>query len=158
LGCGREKMTIGNISEALTFLQHGLALDMPETSYQIALQLGIVQLHMARENAAHVFQHAALLAQNMIDKEPRLFQAHYVLALAYIGSAVSSPTWLDANNRPSMLTPGLSQLSIAKKIFAGDGFIRQVLLDLKQIERCGIEGLQDVHQAIGSDLSQLSES
>jgi tetratricopeptide (TPR) repeat protein len=144
----RGLLTIGKLSEAQQRCAEALVLDVPETSYQAALVLGIVLLHQHDPTAEEIFADAAARCQALLDKTAGLYQARYALAAALVGSAVCDPHWAQENERAGLLAPALEEYRRALENCAAPGVVRDALRDLEMIRAAGVDGLEPVFELL----------
>jgi tetratricopeptide (TPR) repeat protein len=88
LELGKALLATGELSEGQRCCAEARNLDVPETSYQAALALGIVLLHQRDTAAGETFADAAARCQAMLDKTAGLYEPRYALTAALVGQAV----------------------------------------------------------------------
>lgn len=148
LRLGRALLAIMELPDARRLLAEALALDVPDTSYQAALAMGIVLLHQRHPDSAQTFGDAATRCRSMLDKTAGLYEPSYFLAAALLGRAVCNPNWADRGERGRLLAPALDEYRRALEICAAPGVVEDALRDMKLIKAAGIEGLEPVFELL----------
>jgi tetratricopeptide (TPR) repeat protein len=95
LGLGRVLLATGELPEARQHCEETLSLDMPETSYQAALVLGLALLHQCDPAAGETFADAIARCRVLLGKTAGLYEPRYALAAALVGQAVCDPCWAE---------------------------------------------------------------
>jgi tetratricopeptide (TPR) repeat protein len=150
LGLGKALLATGKLAEGRRYCTKSLALDVPETSYQAALALGIVLLHQRDAAAGETFADAAARCQAMLDKTASLYEARYALAAALVGDAVCDPRWAEEDERAGLLAPALEEYRRALENCAAPGVVQDALRDLGMIRAAGVEGLEPAFELLES--------
>jgi tetratricopeptide (TPR) repeat protein len=150
LELGKALLASGKLSEANQRCREARDLDMPQTSYQAALALGIVLLHQRDAAARETFTDAAARCQAMLDKTVDLYEPRYALAAALVGQAVCDARWAEENERAGLLAPALEEYRRALENCAAPGVVRDVLHDLEMIRAAGVEGLEPAFELLKS--------
>ncbi|RLC91462.1 MAG: hypothetical protein DRI77_13780, partial [Chloroflexi bacterium] len=150
LGLGKALLATGELFKARQRCAKALALDVPETSYQAALVLGIVLLYQSDEAARDAFTDAAARCRALLDKTAGLYAPRYALAAALVGQAVCDPRWADESKRDGLLAPALAEYRRALENCAAQGVVQDALRDLELIRAAGIEGLEPVFELLES--------
>ena len=150
LGLGKALLAIGKLTEAKQHCADAMALDVPETSYQAALALGIALLHQRDPSAEETFADAIARCQAILDKTAEFYQARYALAAALVGSAVCDPRWVEEGQRTGLLAPALEEYRRALENCAAPGVVQDALRDLEMIRAAGIEGLEPAFELLES--------
>ena len=143
-------LAIGTFSKAAQCCRMALALDVPDTSYQAALALGIVLLHQRDPAAGDAFADAAARCQAMLDKTAGLWEPRYALAAALVGSAVCDPRWAQEGERAGLLAPSLAEYRRALENCAAPGVVRDALRDIEMIRTAGVAGLEPAFELLES--------
>jgi tetratricopeptide (TPR) repeat protein len=149
LELGKALLASGKLSEANQRCREARDLDMPQTSYQAALALGIVLLHQRDPAAGETFADAAARCRAMLEKTAGLYEPRYALAAVLVGSAVCNPRWAQENERAGLLAPALEEYRRALENCAAPGVVRDALHDLEMIRAAGVEGLEPVFELLG---------
>ena len=157
LGLGKALLATGELSEARQQCAEALALDIPDTSYQAALALGIVLLHQRDTAAAETLADAVARCRGMLDKTAGLYEARYALAAALVGNAVCDPRWTEEGQRAGLLAPALAEYRCALENCAAPGVVRDALHDLELIRSAGVEGLEPAFELLEGDLGEKKE-
>jgi tetratricopeptide (TPR) repeat protein len=142
LGLGKAMLATGELSEAHRYCTEALALDVPETSYQAALALGIVLLCQRDPVAGETFADAVARCRAMLDKTADLYEPRYALAAALVGSAVCNPRWAQEGEWAGLLAPALEEYQRALENCAAPGVVQDAFRDLEMIRAAGVEGLE----------------
>jgi len=150
LGMGKALLTIEKLSEGRQHCAEALALEVPETSYQAALALGIVLLQQRDPAAGKTFADAAARCRALLDKTADLYEARYALAAALIGRAVCDPRWAEEGERAGLLAPALEEYRRALENCAAPGVVQDALRDLEMIRAAGVEGLEPIFELLES--------
>jgi hypothetical protein len=143
-------MASGRLSEANQRCWEARDLDMPQTSYQAAMALGIALLHQHDEAARETFVDAVARCQAMLDKMAALHTARYALAASLVGSAVCDPSWAEEGERAGLLAPALEEYRRALENCAAPGVVHDALHDLEIIRTAGVEGLEPAFELLES--------
>jgi tetratricopeptide (TPR) repeat protein len=152
LGLGKALLAIRELSKARKCCREACDLDVLETSYQAALALGTVLLHQRDEAAGETFADAAAHCRAMLDKTAGLYEAHYTLAAALVGSALCDPRWAEEGERAGLLAPALAEYRQALENCAAPGVVRDALRDLEMIRAAGIKGLEPAFELLQSEM------
>jgi tetratricopeptide (TPR) repeat protein len=150
LGLGRVLLATGELSGASQHCAEVLALDVPGSSCQAALVLGIALLHQHDLSAGGTFADAAACYQAMLDKTAGLYTPRYALAAALVGQAVCDPRWTKESERADLLAPALVECRRALEITSAPGIVQDALRDLELIRAAGIEGLEPAFELLES--------
>jgi tetratricopeptide (TPR) repeat protein len=128
---------LGDLSEAGRCYEEALALDVAETNYACAVQIGILCLEDTKpaEARKHLAQGMGL-CQNLLRQTPRLYNAIYFLALAQL-----------ADGQPEEAIPTYKRAIAA---CAANGIVQVALQDLRLLERAmpSTVGLDDVRRIL----------
>ncbi len=149
LGLGRALLATGELSKGCQRCREARDLDVPETSYQAALALGLVFLRQHDPATGGAFADAAARCRAMLDKTAGLYEARYALAAALVGSAVCDPRWAEEGERAELFAPALVEYQRALENCAAPGVVRDALRDLELIRAAGVEGLEPVFEFLG---------
>ena len=144
LGLGQTLLATGDLAEARRRCAEALALDMPETSYQAALTLGIILLCQGDPAAGDAFADAALCCQTRLDRAVGLYAPRYALAAALVGSAVCNPRWVEEDKRAKLLASVMEEYRQALEICAAPGAVHDAVHNLEMIHAAGVDGLEPV--------------
>lgn len=150
LRLGQTLLATGGLSQARRHCRQARDLDVPETSYQAALALGIVFLYQRDATAGETFADAAARCRAMLEKTAGLYEPRYALAAALVGSAVCDPRWAEEDERAVLLAPALAEYRRALDNCAAPGVVRDALHDLEMIRAAGVEGLEPVFELVES--------
>jgi len=150
LGLCKVLLANGRLSEAQRYGTEALTLDVPETSYQAALALGIAFLHRGDSAAGETFTDAIGRCRAMLDKTAGLYEARYALGAALVGQAVCDPRWAEEGERAGLLAPALAEYRRALENCAAPGVVQNAIRDLELIRAAGIEGLEPVFELLES--------
>jgi len=148
VGLGKVLLATRKLSTAQQHCQEALFLDIPETNYQAALTLGVVLLHQHDPAAGETFADAATRCRAMLSKTAGLYEPHYALATALVGSAICDLRWTEEDKRAELLTPALAEYQRALEICAAPGVVQDAIRDLELIQAAGIEGLEPVFELL----------
>jgi hypothetical protein len=148
LKLGKALLDVGEVFEALRCSAESLALDVPRTSYQAALVLGIALLHQHDPTATNAFSDAAARCRAMLDKTADLYEPCYALAAALVGQAVCDLSWARESERAELLVPALAEYRRALENCDAPGVVQGALRDLEMIRAAGIEGLEPVFELL----------
>jgi tetratricopeptide (TPR) repeat protein len=148
MGLGKALLAAGEVSATRQRCTEALALDVPLTSYQAALVLGIVLLHQHDAATGDAFTDADARCRAMLDKTPNLYEPRYALAAALVGQAVCDPRWADESERAKLLIPALKEYRRALEITSAPGIVHDALRDLEMIRAAGIEGLEPAFELL----------
>ncbi len=154
LGLGKALLIKTELSEAQQCCERSLALDMLTTGYAAATTLGIVLLNQSNPTAGKAFTEAINRCRTILGKTTNLYELRYTLATALVGQATCSPHWLEANKRPELLTPALTEYQRALKICDAPGVVKDAIRDLELIQAAGIEGLEPVFELLEGVLEE----
>jgi tetratricopeptide (TPR) repeat protein len=166
LGLSKAVLATRKLAEAQQHCEEALALEVPETSFQAAIALGIALLHQRDRAASETFASAAARCRTMLDKTDDLYEARYALAADLVGQAVCDPRWANEGKRAELLAPALAEYRRALEITAAPGVVQDAIRDLELIQAAGIEGLEPVFELLESaeyqpdlpeDLSDIPE-
>ena len=146
VGLGQALLATGELAEAQQCCAEALALDMPETSYQASLTLGIILLHQGAPAARNAFVDTAARCRARLDRAAGLYAPHYALAAALVGGAVCDPRWAEESERAGLLAPALEEYRRALEICAAPGIVRSAVRELEMIHAAGIKGLDAVFE------------
>lgn len=144
LGLGRALLYTGQSVEAQRRCAEALTLDVPETSYQVALVLGIVLLHQRDPAAGETFADAAIRCRAMLDRTTGLYAPRYALAAALVGQAICDPRWAEESERAGLLAPALVEYRRALENCPAPGVVQDAIRDVEMIRTAGIESLEPV--------------
>jgi tetratricopeptide (TPR) repeat protein len=144
LGLGKALLATRELSQARRHCEEARDLNVPETSYQAALALGIVLLHQCDSAAGETFADAIARCRALLDKTANLYEARYALAAALVGQAVCDPRWAEEGELAELLAPALAEYRRAQENCTAPGVVRDALRDLEMIRTAGIEGLEPV--------------
>ena len=147
---GKALLAVGELFEARQHCAEALALDVPETSYQAALTLGIVLLHQHDTAARETFADAAARCRALLDKTAGLYEPRYALAAALVGQAVCNPRWAEEGERAGLLAPAVAEYRRALENCAAPGVVGDALRDLEMIRAAGGEGLEPAFELLES--------
>jgi tetratricopeptide (TPR) repeat protein len=150
LSLGKALLATGELYEARRCCAEALALEMPQTSYQAALALGIILLQKHDEAVGETFADAVARCQAMLDKTAGLYAPRYALAAALVGQAVCDARWAEEGERAGLLAPALEEYRRALENCAAPGVVRDALHDLEMIHAAGVEGLEPVFELLES--------
>jgi len=150
LWVGQALLAAGTLQEARQRYAEALALDMPGSSQQTALALGIVLLHQRDPAAGETFADAAARCRAKLDKTAGLYGVRYALATALVGQAVCDTRWAEEGERAGLLAPALKEYRRALEICAVLGVVRHALHDLELIRAAGVDGLEPVFELLKS--------
>ena len=145
---GKALLATGELSEARRRCTQARDLDVPETSYQAALALGIVLLHQRDPAAAETLADAAARCRAMLDRTAGLYKARYALAAALVGNAVCDPGWAEESKQAELLAPALDEYRRVLEICAALGVVRDALRNLEMIRAAGVEGLEPAFELL----------
>ena len=148
LGLGKALLATGELSEARQHCAEARDLEVPETSYQAALVLGIVLLHQRDTAAAETLADAVARCRGMLDKTAGLYEARYALAAALVGNAVCDPRWAEESEREALLAPALAEYRRALEVCTAAGVVHDTLCDLEMIRAAGVAGLESVFELL----------
>jgi tetratricopeptide (TPR) repeat protein len=149
---GRTLYAQEQVERAIKLYTEALTLDVPETSYQAALALGIVLLHQRDPAAGETFADAAAHCRAMLEETAGWYEPRYALAAALVGSAVCDPRWAEEDERAGLLAPALAEYRRALENCAAPGVVRDALRDMEMIRAAGIEGLEPVFELLEAAL------
>ncbi|MBC8447743.1 MAG: tetratricopeptide repeat protein [Chloroflexi bacterium] len=158
LRLGSALLAERELYEASQRCQQARDLDMPRTSYQAALVLGIVLLHQHDEAAGEAFADAAARCQALLHKTADLYEPRYILAAALVGQAVCDPRWAEEDEREALLAPALEEYQRALEICAAPGVVRDALHDLEMIRAAGIAGLEPVFKLLEDCIGERADT
>lgn len=147
IGLSRILLAQREISKAYQFCTEALKLDVPETSYQAALILGIIMLHQhSQEEASRMFENAINLCQSILEKSEGLYKAQYALAASMIGQTISTSHWMKKDNHTTdlILASALEEYQRALEITAAPSVVRNAICDINMIQATGVKGLEPV--------------
>jgi tetratricopeptide (TPR) repeat protein len=150
LRLGQTLLATGVLSEARRNCAEARDLDVPDTSYQAALTLGIVLLHQRDPAAGETFADAAARCRAMLDKTAGLYAPRYALATALVGYAVCDPRWVEEGERAGLLAPALAEYRRALENCAAPGIVQDALRDLEMIQAADAEGLEPAFELLES--------
>jgi tetratricopeptide (TPR) repeat protein len=148
LELSKALLSTGELAKARHRYVRALALDVPETSHQADLGLGIVLLRQGGAVAGETFADAVTHCRAMLDKTPSLYAPRYALAAALVGQAVCDPRWAEESGHAELLTPALAEYRRALEITSAPGIVQDALRDLELIRAAGIEGLKPVFELL----------
>ncbi|HUV91274.1 MAG TPA: tetratricopeptide repeat protein [Anaerolineae bacterium] len=166
LGLSKALLATRKLAEAQQHCEEALALEVPETSFQAAIALGIALLHQRDRAAGETFASAAARCRTMLDKTDDLYEARYALAADLVGQAVCDPRWANEGKRAELLAPALVEYRGALEVTSAPGIVHDAIHDLELIQAAGIDGLEPVFELLESaeyepdlpeDLSDISE-
>jgi tetratricopeptide (TPR) repeat protein len=148
LRLGQAMLTVRSLSEARRCCAEALALNVPETSYQAALMLGIVFLHQRALTAGETFAGTIARCRDLLDRTASLYAPRYALATALVGKAVCDPCWEEERERVDLLAPALAEYRGALENCSAPGVVRDALWKLEIIRAAGIEGLEPAFELL----------
>lgn len=154
IGLGKALLVTGKLDRARQLFEEATSLNIPETSYQAALALGVVLLHSSSSSAREAFTDAATRCRKMLDKTPGLFEQQYALATSLIGIAVCDPNWVEEGLRGGLLQPAITEYERALDNTNASGIVKDTLLDLKMIRSANVVGLDNVFKLLESSLKE----
>ena len=141
LRLGKALLVNGKLSEAQRQFEEALALDMPTTSSEAALALGIVLLLRRDSTARDAFGDAASRCRSLLGKTAEFCRPRYTLAAALVGQAVCDARWADEDERATLLAPALAEYCQSLETCAALGVVRDAVQDLELVCAAGIKGL-----------------
>jgi len=150
---GWTLLAIGELSEAHRNYVDALTLGIPQTSYQQALELGIVLLHRHDQAAGDAFADTITRCRAMLDKTAGLYDLRYALAAALVGQAVCDPRWVDKGGQSRLIAPALAEYHRALDKCSAPGVVRDALCNLEMIRAAHIEGLGPAFELLESTLT-----
>jgi tetratricopeptide (TPR) repeat protein len=148
LGMAQLSLAKGLFQDARAYCEQALTPDVPETSYRVALTLGIAYLCQHDRDAGNAFHDAAIRSQAMLDKTADLYKARYALAAARVGQAVCDQRWTKASDRSDLLASVLDEYRSALNNCSAKGAVQDARRDLELIEKAGIDGLEPVFELL----------
>jgi len=148
LELGKALVATGKLPVAQRYCTEALGLDVPETSFQAALALGIVLLHQRDLTVEVTFTNAVARCRAMLDMAARMYEPRYSLATALVGQAVCDLRWAEEGERAELLAPALAEYRRALEITAAPGIVQDAIRDLELIQAAGIEGLEPVFELL----------
>ena len=157
LGLGQLLLATGELSKARQRFMEALTLDVPETSYQAALALGIVLLHQHDPAAGAIFADAATRCRTLLDKTAGLYEPRYILAAALVGQAVCDPRWAEESERAELLRPALEEYQRALENCAALGVVHDALRGLEMIRAAGVVGLEPAFELLESYIGEEAD-
>lgn len=148
LELGKALLVADDLPAARARCLEALALDMPGTSFQAGLILGIVLLRQHDPTAQETFTDAIARCHILLGRTPDLFQPRYAMAAALVGSVVCDPRWLQESERAELLTPALSEYRRAIKTCAAPGVVHDAICTLEMIQMADVKGLEPVFELL----------
>jgi len=154
LGLGRSLLATEELSEARHLCAKARDLDVPQTSYQVALAFGIILLRQRDPAAVDAFADAATCCQARLDRTVGLYKERYAMATALVGSAVCDPRWADDGKRAGLLALALAEYQRALENCVALGVVREALHDLELIRAAGVEDLEPVFELLENHVGE----
>ena len=157
LRLGKVLLSAGRLVEARHHCAEALVLEVPETSYQAALALGVVLLRQGDPSAGETFADAATRCRAMLDKTAGLYEPRYTLAAALVGSAICDPRWAEEGERTGLLAPALDEYRRALDNCAAPGAVGDARCDLELMRAAGVAGLEPVYELLATGATPTSD-
>ncbi|MBN1137509.1 MAG: hypothetical protein JXM73_13055, partial [Anaerolineae bacterium] len=154
LGLARACLAAGQAGKAREYCTEARNLAVAKVEHQATLLWGITLLNQEAPGAAEAFADATARCRDLLDKAAGDVAAHYDLATALVGQAVSDPRWTRAAARTDLLAAALAEYRQASDVARAPGFVQYALRDLELIHTAGVEGLDPVFELLQSQLDQ----
>lgn len=153
LGLGRTYLVAGDIAVAEAYLTKVPNLSVPWISYRKGLLLSLASLYK-RMPPIDTLVATRAECQMLINKEPGLYEAHYVLATTLLLQAVNDPHWTLPESRAALLLPVLGEYRRALNNTTAKGVVSENIQNLVIIRDADIEGLEPVFELLEGALHE----